>query len=110
MVIIKRKSVQEKVTNFTKVIESETTKATIDALRNLVKRNQNMKPYHDAGGQPAAILAYIVGVAEGIDSYIAFSSGLTGAELQSLRKAHSHLIQAKAEAFTALREPIRFFV
>ena len=105
MYIVKEKKnrTEEKVTNFTKVIEAAATKDTIEALRDLVKRNENVKFFFDAGGKPAMVLAYTIGVVKGIEAYIAFSLDKDKNEQLPLEGTYGHLLKAKAEAFTILR-------
>ena len=104
MIILKeKKKTLEKVTNFTKVIESAATADTIKALKDIVDRNSNIKFFHDAGGKPAIILAYIMGVVKGIESYAAFSLDSKANEQLTVSKTVDYLLKARGEAFTILR-------
>ena len=104
MIIIKEKRVNEKLNNFAKVIEATATQNTVNTLRDLVNRNQNMKPFFDAGGKPALVLAYIIGVIKGIESFIAFSFNVNQNEHLPVKGTVDYLLQAKAEAFTTLKD------
>ena len=99
MIIIREKkqpmaetAVNEKINNFIKVIESGVASEMTVSLGMRVKRNENMKPFVDAGGKVAVVLAYILGVVKGIKLYTA--SDLTTDEQLYLSKANDYLSKA----------------
>jgi Neuraminidase (sialidase) len=98
MVIVKggsKTTLGEKNNNLMKVIESEATRKSFDAIIDIVNRNNKTQPYVDAGGTPAVILAYTKGV---ITSILNARSMLNEADQRSLDHMIQHLWKAQKEA------------
>ena len=104
MIIIKenKKGVQnEKLNNLMKVIASETQRKTLDSLAGAVDRNKITQPFIDAGGTPAAVLAFTIGAINAIISYADRLQNTDGR--LSFKVTKEHLIRAKNEAQIILR-------
>jgi hypothetical protein len=104
MVILKenKKPVKnEKINSLMKVIENEAAVKVFGVLADIVADNQNMKPFLDAGGKPAVVAAYTVGITKGIESYM--SSSLDKVQRDLLIKIHEGLFKANIEAGRLLK-------
>jgi len=95
-------TVNEKLTNFAKVISSGAYNKTSAALRELVAKNNNTM-FYDMGGSPAALMAYVSGVVSGIEAFIMAEIGRSEESQSQIKIVYDLLLKTRTAANTILK-------